>query len=507
MASEVRGGETFLGLDIGTSSVKALLIDADQRVVADVSTPLSLSRPHPLWSEQNPEDWVEGVEAAAAAVRRHAPQAFARLAGIGLSGQMHGATFLDAGDAPLRPAILWNDGRAFAECAELEGRVPDFRRRAGNIAMPGFTAPKVLWVAVHEPNVFAATARVLLPKDFVRLRLSGEAVSDMSDASGTLWLDVAHRRWDDELLAASGLKRAHMPGLVEGSAVSAFLSPAVASAWGLAGRRIPIAGGAGDNAASAVGVGAIQPGAGFVSLGTSGVIFSTTDRFVSLPERTLHAFCHALPGRWHAMAVMLSAASALSWIASALGRADDIGGCVEAAEAFARTPGAVAAAPVFLPYLSGERTPHNDAAATGLFAGLRADHGADALIYAVLEGVAFAFADGVEVLAAAGARPRQSMLVGGGARSGFWGQMIADATGLSIDLAAGAEAGAAFGAARLAMLAAGAGDEDAVCRRPAIERQFVPDAARAAVHAPRLRRFRALYAAEKAIREAELRSM
>jgi xylulokinase len=502
MSNASRASETFLGLDIGTSSIKALLIDADQRVVADVSTPLSLSRPHPLWSEQNPLDWTEGVEAATAAVRRHAPDAFARLSGIGLSGQMHGATFVDERGAPLRPAILWNDGRAFAECDELERRVPDFRRRAGNIAMPGFTAPKVLWVAAHEPAVLAAAARVLLPKDFVRLRLSGEAASEMSDASGTLWLDIAKRRWDDELLAACGLKRSHMPRLVEGSEISATLSPAIADAWGLKGRRIPIAGGAGDNAASAVGVGAIQPGAGFVSLGTSGVIFSSTDRFVSLPERTLHAFCHALPNRWHAMAVMLSAASALTWIATALDRADDIAGCVDAAERFARSREAVAAAPIFLPYLSGERTPHNDAEATGLFADLRANHGADALIYAVLEGVAFAFADGVDVLTEAGAEPRQSMLVGGGARSGFWGQMIADVTGLTIDLAAGAEAGAAFGAARLAMLAAGVGDVDAVCGRPAIQRQFAPNAESAAIHAPRLRRFRALYGAEKAARRA-----
>jgi xylulokinase len=328
----------------------------------------------------------------------------------------------------------------------------------------------------------------------------------MSDASGTLWLDIARRRWDDELLAASGLKRSHMPRLVEGSAVSAYLSPAVAKAWGLEGRRIPIAGGGGDNAASAVGVGAIDPGSGFVSLGTSGVIFSTTDRFVSLPERTLHAFCHALPNRWHGMAVTLSAASSLSWIAAALGRADDIGGCVDEAEAFARSPDAVAAAPVFLPYLSGERTPHNDANATGLFAGLRAEHGAGALVYAVLEGVAFSFADGVDVLAAAGAKPTAPLLVGGGARSSFWGQMIADVTGLTIDLAAGAEAGAALGAARLAMLAAG-GDEEAVCRRPPIERQFVPDAASAAIHAPRLRRFHALYAAERATRADDSRAM
>ena len=505
MPNAARDGETFLGLDIGTSSIKALLIDADQRVLAEVSAPLSLSRPHPLWSEQNPGDWVEGVEAAVAAVRRHAPAPFAALAGVGLSGQMHGATFLDAAGAPLRPAILWNDGRSFAECAELERRVPDFRRRAGNIAMPGFTAPKVLWVATHEPEVLAKTAQVLLPKDFVRLRLSGEAVSEMSDASGTLWLDIGRRRWDDDLLVATGLSRAHMPALVEGSAVSGFLSPEVASRWGLAGRRIPIAGGAGDNAASAVGVGATQAGAGFVSLGTSGVVFSVTDHFVSLPERTLHAFCHALPGRWHGMSVMLSAASALSWIASALGRESDIGACVEAAHAFARSREAAASAPIFLPYLSGERTPYNDAEATGMFAGLRAEHGAAALLYAALEGVAFAFADGVDVLDEAGARPKVSMLVGGGARSAYWGQMIADVTGLTIDLAAGAEAGAALGAARLAMLAAGAGDEATICTRPPIQRQFAPDAVQAALHAPRLRRFRALYAAQKAVRQADSR--
>src|SRR5271154_32171 len=266
--------ETFLGLDIGTSSVKALLIDADQRAVAEASAGLAISRPLPLWSEQNPEDWIEGVEAAVATIRRHAPSAFAKLAGIGLSGQMHGATFLDAGDRVLRPAILWNDGRSHAECLELERRVPDFRRRAGNLAMPGFTAPKALWVAAHEPEDFKATARILLPKDFVRLRLSGEAVSEMSDASGTLWPDIARRRWDDDLLSASGLSAAQMPRLVEGSEVSAFLSPEYAAAWGLGGRRIPIAGGAGDNAASAVGVGAVAAGGGVVSFGTSGGGFS-----------------------------------------------------------------------------------------------------------------------------------------------------------------------------------------------------------------------------------------
>jgi len=500
MSSAAPTPEAFLGLDIGTSSIKALLIDAAQRVVAEQSIDLNLSRPHPLWSEQKPQDWAAGVERAVAGVRGQAPAVFARLAGIGLSGQMHGAVLLDRADKPLRPAILWNDGRSSAQCAALESALPDFRKRAGNIAMPGFTAPKLMWVAAHEPEVFKATARVLLPKDYVRLRLSGEHVSDMSDASGTLWLDIAGRRWDEQLLAASGMTLAQMPRLVEGSAISGYLSAEVASAWGLSGRKIPIAGGAGDNAASAIGVGATAPGQGFVSLGTSGVIFTVTDRYVSLPERTLHAFCHALPGRWHGMSVMLSAAASLAWIAGVLGRKDDIGALAAEAEAFASSPENLAAAPIFLPYLSGERTPHNDPAATGLFAGLRAEHSAAALAYAVMEGVAFSFADGAEVLAQAGARPRNPMLVGGGARSGFWGQMIADLADVTIDLATGAEAGAALGAARLAMLAAGAGEEATICARPPVQRQFKPSRANAERLTGRLARYRALYQGEKAAR-------
>ena len=493
-------GEAFLGLDIGTSSVKALLMDADQKVLGEETADLQVSRPHPQWSEQNPEDWVSAVQSAIAAIRAKAPQALAGLNGVGLSGQMHGAVLLDHADKVLRPAILWNDGRSFAECAELERAVPDFRRRAGNIAMPGFTAPKLMWVAKHEPDIFSRVAHVLLPKDHVRLRLTGEHVGEMSDAAGTLWLDIARRRWDDDLLAASGMKQSQMPRLVEGSAVSAFLSPKIAAEWGLAGRKIPVAGGGGDNAAAAVGVGAVAAGEGFVSLGTSGVIFAVTDRYISLPERTLHAFCHALPGRWHGMSVMLSAAASLAWIAGILGRPHEIGALVDEAEAFAKVDDNLANAPIFLPYLSGERTPHNDPAATGLFAGLRAEHGAAALVFAVLEGVAFSFADGADVLSAAGAKPTSTLLVGGGARSRFWGQMIADVTGLKIDLAAGAEAGAALGAARLAMLAAGAGSEAAICVRPAIHSSFVPSPERGAAHGARLKRYRALYGAEKTTR-------
>jgi xylulokinase len=488
---------SFLGLDIGTSSVKALLIDAAQRVAAVASAPLEVSRPQPLWSEQDPEAWWQATLAAVAEVRAAAPAEWAALAGIGLSGQMHGATLLDRTGRVLRPAILWNDGRSGAECAELHRLVPDLTARAGNIAMPGFTAPKLLWVRRHEPAVFAATRHVLLPKDYVRYRLTGAMVSDMSDAAGTLWLNVAARAWDETLLAACGLERGHMPSLVEGSEVSANLAPSLAAAWGVG--VVPVAGGGGDNAASAVGIGAARPGEGFLSLGTSGVVFAVTDRFVAAPERTLHAFCHALPGRWHGMSVILSAAASLAWIAEVVG-ASDVGALLERTAAWAAVPGQAAAAPIFLPYLSGERTPHNDPDASGLFAGLRAGHGAEALVYAVLEGVAFALADGYAVLKEAGAPLGACMLVGGGARSAFWGQMLADVLGLPLALPEGAETGAALGAARLAMLAAGAGDEATVCEAPPVRETYRPDPARAEFYVPRLARFRALYPAERVAR-------
>eukprot|EP01037_Dinobryon_pediforme_P036585 gene36585-43598_t len=257
----------YPGLDIGTSSVKAVLIDESQTLIAEGSSPLTVQRPHPLWSEQDPYSWVVATEAAVAHVRTAAPAAWSQLAGIGLSGQQHGATLLDRSGAVLRPCILWNDGRSEAECAELTARVPNFTARASNIAMPGFTAPKLLWVAKHEPEIFARTAHVLLPKDYVRYSLSGAMVSDMSDSAGTLWLDIAGRRWDDVLLAACGLTEAQMPRLVEGSEVAAHVSPEVATRWGLAGKSIPIAGGGGDHACSAVGIGATPPGCGLLSPG------------------------------------------------------------------------------------------------------------------------------------------------------------------------------------------------------------------------------------------------
>jgi xylulokinase len=463
----------FLGIDVGTSSVKAVLIDAAQRLTAEGAAPLAVSRPRENWSEQDPQDWWRATEAAIAAIRDGAPAALAATVAIGLSGQQHGATCLDDAGAVLRPAILWNDGRAAEECRDLLALVPDFTRRSLNTTMPGFTAPKLLWLQRHEPTLFARIAKVLLPKDYVRFQMTGAYVSDLSDAAGTLWLDVARRAWDDVLLDATGLSRRQMPDLVEGSAVSAQLSPAIAEAWGLGRRPVPVAGGGGDNAASAVGIGAVAPGDGFLSLGTSGVAFVATDHPVSMPQRTLHAFCHALPGRWHGMTVALSAASALDWIAGIAGSAGDVGGLVARVENFAADAAARQAAPVFLPYLTGERTPHNDPDATAAFAGLRIGHGAPALAYAVMEGVAFALADGLDILAAAGAAPQSCVLVGGGARSLFWAQMIADATRVAFDIPEGAELGAAFGAARLAMLAAGM-TEGEVCTKRPVRRRIEP---------------------------------
>jgi xylulokinase len=483
---------THLGVDVGTSSVKAVLIDASQRLVAEGSAPLEISRPRALWSEQDPETWWRATQTAVAAARAAAPRAWSELASVGLSGQQHGATLLDASGRALRPCILWNDGRSGDECRELLASVPDFKSRTSNIAMPGFTAPKLLWVAKHEPEVFAKTAMILLPKDYVRYRLSGDYVSEMSDSAGTLWLNVAERRWDETLLSACGLTQEQMPRLVEGSEISAYLSPQIAADWGLAGRRIPIAGGGGDNASSAVGIGAARAGEGFLSLGTSGVIFSVADRPIALPDRTLHAFCHALPGRWHGMVVALSAASALSWIAAITRDSADLNGMLARAEAFAADEERRAHAPVFLPYLTGERTPHNDPHATAAFGGLAADHGPEALAYAVIEGVAFALAECLDVLIEADAAPTSCMLVGGGSRSAYWAQLVADATGLALDLPEGAELGAAFGAARLGMIAAGAAESD-VCVRPPVRATFVPNASLRAMLPERAQRARALY--------------
>jgi xylulokinase len=459
------GGLVFLGIDLGTSGVKVAAVDEQGHVAAQGSAALGLRRPHPLWSEQDPEDWWAAAAVAVRALPRDVRRA---VRGVGLSGQMHGAVLLDDRSQVLRPAILWNDGRSVRQCLELERLEPRSRAITGNLAMPGFTAPKLLWVREHEPDVFARTATVLLPKDYLRLRLTGEKISDMSDAAGTLWLDVERRAWSEAMLQATGLTPAHMPSLVEGTQPAGSLRADIAAQWGL--RPVTVAGGGGDNAASAVGLGVISPGQAFLSLGTSGVLFVVTDRFKPNADRAAHAFCHALPERWHQMAVMLSAAAALDWAAGLAGFAQ-----VPAAAQAAAARGLGRHTPLFLPYLSGERTPHNDALARGVFFGLSADTGPADLVVAALEGVALAFADGLDTLIQSGGNPLDLSAVGGGSRLDYWLTLIASALGHPLSRRSGGEAGAALGAARLARIAVTGEDPLTVCAVPAIERVFAPE--------------------------------
>jgi xylulokinase len=454
----------FLGLDVGTSSVKAVIVDEDDAVMAQASAPLTVSRPQPLFSEQDPEAWwqasVKAIHALPETVRQ-------KVQAIGITGQMHGATLLDKSDRPLRPAILWNDGRSAVECVELERLQPQARNITGNLVMPGFTAPKLLWVRHHEPEIFRRTATVLLPKDYVRLRLTGERVSDMSDSAGTSWLDVAARDWSDAMLAATGLDRSHMAQLVEGTAPSGKVRANVAEELGIP--PVVVAGGGGDNAASAVGMGVVQSGQAFLSLGTSGVLFVATDRFRPNPDKAAHAFCHCLPQRWHQMSVMLSASCALDWIATVTGNSN-LQDFVNAAE----EQGLHRQSPFFLPYLSGERTPHNDPSSRGVFFGMTSDTTAAALGLAVLEGVAFGFADGMDVLLEGGGEIDEISLTGGGARFSYWGKILASALNRPLVYRQSSEVGAAFGAARLGRLALTGEKADLVCVAPPARQMIEP---------------------------------
>ncbi|WP_413204230.1 xylulokinase [Rhodospirillum sp. A1_3_36] len=453
---------TFLGIDLGTSGVKTVLIGEDQTVLATAEAPLALSRPHSGWSEQDPADWITATEQTLDSLSRS--HGLAAVSGIGLSGQMHGATLLDADDKPLRPCILWNDTRSHGEAAAMDAD-PPWRTISGNIVFPGFTAPKLAWVEANEPALFARVKTVLLPKDFLRLWLTGEHVSEMSDAAGTSWLDTGARDWSEALLEKSHLSRAHMPRLVEGSSASGSLRLALAERWGM-GRSVVVAGGGGDNAASAIGVGAVRPGEAFVSLGTSGVLFAATDGYRPAVETAVHTFCHALPGTWCQMGVILSAADSLSWLARLVGRTPaDLTGALGAVRAPGRT--------LFLPYLGGERTPLNNASIRGAFTGLEQITDAEAATRAVLEGVAFGLTDCRDALAAAGTPVNHLIAVGGGSRSTHWLGIVATALGQPIGIPEDGEVGAAFGAARLGLMAAtGAGAE--IAKPPALTATIDP---------------------------------
>ena len=475
----------YIGIDLGTSGVKAILLNEQGEVVASHTEKLTVSRPHPLWSEQDPEQWWLATDRALKALGKQ--HSLSQVKALGIAGQMHGATLLDSQQQVLRPAILWNDGRCGEECALLESMVPQSRAITGNLMMPGFTAPKLLWVQRHEPAVFRQVAKVLLPKDYLRLRMTGEFASDMSDAAGTMWLDVEKRDWSNVMLNACGLTRDHMPALFEGSEITGKLLPDVAMAWDMP--AVSVVAGGGDNAAGAVGVGMVNADQAMLSLGTSGVYFAVSDGFLSKPESAVHSFCHALPERWHLMSVMLSAASCLDWAATLTGL-KTVPALIDAAQQADE-----AADPVwFLPYLSGERTPHNNPQAKGVFFGLTHQHGPAELARAVLEGVGYALADGMDVVHACGVKPQSITLIGGGARSAYWRQMLADISSLQLDYRTGGDVGPALGAARLAQLAVhDEADRPGLLKPLPLEQAHRPDDRRVAHYAPQRETFRQIY--------------
>jgi xylulokinase len=474
----------LVGLDVGTTGVKALAISEQGEVLARAEKEYPLATPRPGWAEQDPEDWWRASESALAEVEAD------RASGIGLSGQMHGLVVLDAADRVLRPAILWNDQRTAAECAEIEERLGLERliELTGNRALTGFTAPKLLWLRRHEPELFRRIEHVLLPKDYVRLRLAGDRAIDVADASGTLLFDVEHRRWSDEMLEALELPREWLPPALE--------SPAV-SAQTLTG--VPVAAGAGDQAAGALGVGIDRPGAVSVVLGTSGVVFAALPRFQADREARVHSFCHAVPGAWHAMGVMLSAAGSLRWFREAFAPTASFDELL--AKAAAVPPGSDGV--FFLPYLSGERTPHADPNARGSFTGLALSHGRGHLVRAVLEGVAYGLRDSLELLRELGVRPEVGRVSGGGARGRLWLEIVASVLGLSLEPTV-VEEGAAYGAALLGGVAAGVfGDvHEAVSACVRIRDRIDPDDAWHEASEAGYARFRALYPALKSLEDS-----
>ncbi len=459
----------LVGLDVGTTGVKAVAISpSDGAVIARAESSYGLATPQPGWSEQEPEDWRRASEQALTALG-------VEPAGIGLSGQMHGLVVLDASDRVLRPAILWNDQRTAAECAEIEERIGFSRliELTGNRALTGFTAPKLLWLRHHEPSVYGQIASILLPKDYVRLRLLGERAIDVADASGTLLFDVARRRWSDEMLAALDVPAEWLPQVFEAP-------------------EVPGAPGAGDQAAAALGVGVDRPGPVSVVLGTSGVVFATLPAFAADAEARVHVFCHAVPGAWHAMGVMLSAAGALRWLRDALGSTNGYEALTDEAERWPPTVEGL----TFLPYLAGERTPHADPAARGAFAGLSLRHDRGALVRAVMEGVAYGLRDSLELLRELGVQADVGRVSGGGARSVLWLRILASVLDLPLERTA-VEEGSAYGAALLAGVAAGAFADvhEAVARCVVVSDVVEPDAGWRAAYETGYLRFRSLYPA------------
>ena len=484
----------FLGIDVSTTGSKALLVNRNGDIVGSATTPHQVSTPHPLWSEQEPEDWWQAVSASIRQALLGAKVSGEAVAAIGLTGQMHGLVLLDEQKHPLRPAILWNDQRCAAECDEIRTRIGRQRliQITGNEALTGFTAPKILWVKNHEPEIFARARHILLPKDFIRLKLTASLAMDKADGSGTMLLDLKNRNWSAEVLDALGIPSEWLPPTFEGPEVTGEVRAQAAETTGL---RIgtPVVAGGGDQAAQAVGVGAIRPGIVALTLGTSGVVFASTDSCLIEPEGRLHSFCHALPNRWHLMGVMLSAAGSLQWYRDTF--APDVSFDELMSEAAVAPPGSEGL--IFLPYLSGERTPYPDPLARGAWVGLTLRHKRGHLTRSVLEGVAFGLKDSFALIQGAGLGAIEQVRVsGGGAKSALWRQIIADVLGAELVTVNSTE-GAAYGAAILASVGCGAWrDIETACSRLIrIVERVSPDQKRTALYDRAHDQYKELYPA------------
>ena len=458
---------TYLGIDLGTSGLRALLIDESGDFHASAEQRYSTDHPHSGWSEQDPKHWTDTASGVMDALRDEYPKEVAAIKGIGVSGHMHGATLLDKNGTVLRPCILWNDTRAYEE-AQLLDSIAEVRGLSGNIVFPGFTAPKLLWVRKNEPELFAQIDKVLLPAAYLNFWLTGETFADMSDSAGTSWLDTGRRAWSDYLLSAGDMRADQMPRLVEGCETGGTLRKELCADWGIATPPV-VVGGAGDNAAAAAGIGALNDGQGFVSLGTSGVLMVARDSYAPAPETAVHTFCHAVPDRWYQMGVILAATDSLNWLSNVL-EAEPAALTMLLGDNL-KSPSSTR----FLPYISGERTPHNDSAIRGAFLNLSVGTDRSEMVQAVLEGVSFALADCKDALAKTNASFETVFAIGGGAQSRYWVELLATVLDLPLAIPKSGEFGAAMGAARLAMIGATSADPHDILRSPEISEKIEPN--------------------------------
>lgn len=484
-----------LGIDLGTSELKALLLDETGRILGQSGVRLSISRPQAGWSEQNPEDWWSACVKALDTLRNTCPDAWRRVRCIGLSGQMHGAVLLDKQNQVLRPAILWDDARAASQASFLEQHFAEYARVTGSLPMAGLTAPKLLWLKEHEPQILQALDCILSPKDYLRLKLGGVRCTDFSDASGTLWLDVSARQWFAPMVDACGISLSQLPALIESEQASCTLTGSCATQLNLS-PDVVVAGGCGDNPASSLGIGAVNPGDSFITLGTSAALSTLTPAPVSRPEAAVHGFCHALPGYWYTMGAMLSGASCLRWLVTLMSLPGEEQLLHQVARQLPIDQPATLDLPYFLPYLAGERTPHNNPHLRGGFMNLAHDTTPALLGYAVLEGVAFGLRDAMLAMEDAGSLVGRCALVGGGARSEYWAQLLANVLCREIFTLSGSELSACIGAAKLGFAAIGA-DHCLKADALATKAVFRPNQAHTEVLLRRFEHFKALYPASR----------